>query len=59
MIKIIGKGASVSSVVDLDLDPHGSAFIFLSLIRIRIKNADPDPGAWKLIQITNTLGFLP
>ncbi len=43
--------------MDLDLDPHGSAFIFLSLIRIRIDNADPDSGALKLIQITNT--FVP
>ncbi len=36
-----------SSVVDLDADPHGYAWIWLSWKRIRTRNGDPDPGAWK------------
>jgi hypothetical protein len=43
------------SVVDLDPNPHGSAFIWLYwiLIWICIKNGDPDPnlGAWGLTKI--------
>jgi hypothetical protein len=47
----MGKVLSpVSSVVDLDPDPLGSAFIWLFWIRIRFGNANPDqdPGARKL-----------
>ncbi len=42
-----------NSVVEPELDPHGSALIWLSWIRIRIANADPDPdlGAGKLTKI--------
>ncbi len=52
MIQILGclskiklTNREISSVVDPDSDPHGSAFIGLSWIRIwiRIGNADPDP----------------
>ncbi len=51
----------LASVEDPDLDPHGSALTWLSWIRIltiRNGNADPDPGAWKLIKLTNKPSFL-